>query len=216
MRESVKIIQQCLAKMKPGPIKVQDTKITPPSRREMKKSMEALIHHFKLYTEGYHVPAGCHLHGDRERRRANSRVYLVADGSNRPYRCKIRPTGFCASAGDGRDGAAAHARRRRGDHRLDRPGVRRDRQVGGADVRTFFGREYRSRYAGSSFRMKGPASSRRISASMQTARHRSPRRLRNIPPGKQASAVMPLLYIAQKQMGRHTGSAWLPTRSRWT
>ena len=58
MRESVKIIQQCLAKMKPGPVKVQDRKFTPPPRAEMKRSMEALIHHFKLYTEGYHVPAG--------------------------------------------------------------------------------------------------------------------------------------------------------------
>ena len=58
MRESVKIIKQCLAKMKPGPVKVQDRKFTPPPRAEMKRSMEALIHHFKLFTEGFHVPAG--------------------------------------------------------------------------------------------------------------------------------------------------------------
>ena len=62
MRESVKIIKQCLAKMKPGPVKVQDRKFTPPSRAEMKRSMEALIHHFKLYTEGYPRAGRRHLH----------------------------------------------------------------------------------------------------------------------------------------------------------
>jgi NADH-quinone oxidoreductase subunit D len=93
MRESVKIIQQCLAKMKPGPVKVQDRKFTPPKREEMKRSMEALIHHFKLYTEGYHVPAGS-TYSVVESPKGEFGVYLVADGSNRPYRCKIRPTGF--------------------------------------------------------------------------------------------------------------------------
>ena len=93
MRESVKIIQQCLAKMKPGPIKTQDHKITPPTRAEMKRSMEALIHHFKLFTEGYHVPAGA-TYTATESPKGEFAVYLVADGTNRPYRCKIRPTGF--------------------------------------------------------------------------------------------------------------------------
>jgi len=93
MRESVKIIQQCLAKMKPGPIKVQDRKFTPPSRGEMKRSMEALIHHFKLYTEGYHVPAGS-TYTAVETPKGEFGVYLVADGTNKPYRCKIRSTGF--------------------------------------------------------------------------------------------------------------------------
>ncbi len=93
MRESVSIIKQCLAKMKPGPIKVQDHKITPPKRSEMKHSMEALIHHFKLYTEGYHVPAGA-TYTAVEAPKGEFGVYLVADGSNRPYRCKIRATGF--------------------------------------------------------------------------------------------------------------------------
>ena len=93
MRESVKIIQQCLARMKPGPIKVQDRKFSPPTRAEMKKSMEALIHHFKLFTEGYHVPAGA-TYTTVESPKGEFGVYLVADGSNRPYRCKIRPTGF--------------------------------------------------------------------------------------------------------------------------
>ena len=93
MRESVKIIKQCLAKMRPGPIKLADHKITPPSRRDMKRSMEALIHHFKLYTEGYHVPPGA-TYTATESPKGEFGVYLVADGSNRPYRCKIRPTGF--------------------------------------------------------------------------------------------------------------------------
>ena len=93
MRESVKIVKQCLAKMKPGPIKVQDRKITPPTREEMKHSMEALIHHFKLYTEGYHVPAGT-TYTAVEAPKGEFAVYLQSDGTNRPYRCKIRATGF--------------------------------------------------------------------------------------------------------------------------
>ena len=93
MRESVKIVKQCLAKMKPGPIKVQDRKFTPPTRAEMKHSMEALIHHFKLYTEGYHVPAGA-TYTAVEAPKGEFAVYLISDGTNRPYRCKIRATGF--------------------------------------------------------------------------------------------------------------------------
>jgi NADH-quinone oxidoreductase subunit D len=93
MRESVKIVKQCLAKMQPGPVKVPDNKITPPRRTEMKRSMEALIHHFKLYTEGYHVPPGA-TYTATESPKGEFGVYLVADGTNRPYRCKIRPTGF--------------------------------------------------------------------------------------------------------------------------
>ncbi|MDE8343348.1 MAG: NADH-quinone oxidoreductase subunit D [Acidocella sp.] len=93
MRESVKIVKQGLAKIKPGPVKVQDPKFTPPKRAEMKHSMEALIHHFKLYTEGYHVPAGA-TYTVVEAPKGEFGVYLVADGTNRPYRCKIRSTGF--------------------------------------------------------------------------------------------------------------------------
>jgi len=93
IRESVKIIKQCLAKMKPGPIKIEDRKFSPPKRDEMKRSMEALIHHFKLYTEGYHVPAGS-TYSVVETPKGEFGVYLVADGTNKPYRCKIRPTGF--------------------------------------------------------------------------------------------------------------------------
>jgi NADH-quinone oxidoreductase subunit D len=93
MRESVKIIQQCIAKMKPGPVRIQDNKFTPPKRAEMKRSMEALIHHFKLFTEGFHVPAGA-TYTTVEAPKGEFGVYLIADGTNRPYRCKIRPTGF--------------------------------------------------------------------------------------------------------------------------
>ena len=94
MRESVKIIKQCLEKLKiPGPVKVEDRKFSPPRRSEMKRSMEALIHHFKLYTEGYHVPAGS-TYTVVETPKGEFGVYLVADGTNKPYRCKIRPTGF--------------------------------------------------------------------------------------------------------------------------
>jgi NADH-quinone oxidoreductase subunit D len=93
MRESVKIIQQCIAKMKPGTVRIQDNKFTPPKRAEMKRSMEALIHHFKLFTEGFHVPAGA-TYTTVEAPKGEFGVYLIADGTNRPYRCKIRATGF--------------------------------------------------------------------------------------------------------------------------
>jgi len=93
MRQSLRIIKQCLAEMPTGPIKVQDFKISPPPRAEMKRSMEALIHHFKLYTEGYHVPAG-ETYTAVEAPKGEFGVYLVADGTNKPYRCKIRAPGF--------------------------------------------------------------------------------------------------------------------------
>jgi NADH-quinone oxidoreductase subunit D len=93
MRQSVGIIRQCLEKMPSGPVKTDNRKISPPSRGEMKRSMEALIHHFKLYTEGYHVPAG-ETYTAVEAPKGEFGVYLVADGTNRPYRCKIRSPGF--------------------------------------------------------------------------------------------------------------------------
>jgi NADH-quinone oxidoreductase subunit D len=93
MRQSVRIIRQCLEKMPSGPVKTDNRKISPPSRGEMKRSMEALIHHFKLYTEGYHVPAG-DTYTAVEAPKGEFGVYLVADGTNRPYRCKIRSPGF--------------------------------------------------------------------------------------------------------------------------
>jgi NADH-quinone oxidoreductase subunit D len=93
MRESVKIIHQCLDKMPVGPVRSPDGKVSPPTRGEMKRSMEALIHHFKLYTEGYHVPAG-ETYTAVEAPKGEFAVYLVSDGTNKPYRCKIRAPGF--------------------------------------------------------------------------------------------------------------------------
>ena len=93
VRQSAKIMKQCLAEMPGGPVCSQDRKVTPPGRAEMKQSMEALIHHFKLYTEGFHVPAG-EVYVATESPKGEFGVYLVSDGSNKPYRCKIRPTAF--------------------------------------------------------------------------------------------------------------------------
>ncbi|MGB0671108.1 MAG: NADH-quinone oxidoreductase subunit D [Rhodospirillales bacterium] len=93
LRESIKIIKQCLEKMPKGPVRVENHKVSPPKRGEMKSSMEALIHHFKLFTEGFHVPAG-ETYSVVEAPKGEFGVYLVSDGSNRPYRCKIRAPGF--------------------------------------------------------------------------------------------------------------------------
>ena len=93
MRQSIRIIEQCLNMMPDGPVKADDHKITPPSRTEMKDSMEALIHHFKLYTEGYHVPAG-ETYAAVEAPKGEFGVMMVSDGSHRPYRCKFRAPGF--------------------------------------------------------------------------------------------------------------------------
>ena len=89
----MRIIKQVLAQMPAGSVKVDDRKVAPPPRAEMKRSMEALIHHFKLYTEGYHVPAG-ETYTAVEAPKGEFAVYLVADDTNRPYRCKIRAPGF--------------------------------------------------------------------------------------------------------------------------
>jgi NADH-quinone oxidoreductase subunit D len=97
MREAVKIMKQCVEKLSradgQGPVTSQDGKIVPPRRGEMKRSMEALIHHFKLYTEGYKVPAG-EVYAAVEAPKGEFGVYLVSDGSNKPYRCRIRAPGF--------------------------------------------------------------------------------------------------------------------------
>ncbi len=93
MRQSIRIIKQCLEKMPTGPVRVNDRKIMSPPRAEMKSSMEALIHHFKLYTEGYKVPAG-EVYAAVEAPKGEFGVYIVADGTNRPYRCRIRAPGF--------------------------------------------------------------------------------------------------------------------------
>jgi NADH-quinone oxidoreductase subunit D len=97
MRQSVRIMRQCIAKLRAadgqGPVAVTDNKIFPPRRAEMKRSMEALIHHFKLYTEGFRVPAG-EIYAAVEAPKGEFGVYLVSDGTNKPYKCKIRAPGF--------------------------------------------------------------------------------------------------------------------------
>lgn len=92
-RQSLNIISQCLQKMPPGQYKVDDHKIASPPRAAMKESMESLIHHFKLFSEGYSVPPG-ETYSAIEAPKGEMGVYLVSDGSNRPYRCKIRAPGF--------------------------------------------------------------------------------------------------------------------------
>ncbi len=97
MRQSVRIMLQCVERLSSesgkGPVSNTDNKVVPPKRGEMKRSMEALIHHFKLYTEGYHVPEG-EVYAAVEAPKGEFGVYLVSDGSNKPYRCKIRAPGF--------------------------------------------------------------------------------------------------------------------------
>ena len=93
VRQSARIMRQCLNEMPEGPIASLDRKVAPPKRGEMKRSMEALIHHFKLYTEGFHVPAG-EIYAATEAPKGEFGVYLVSDGSNKPYRCYIRAPGF--------------------------------------------------------------------------------------------------------------------------
>lgn len=95
MFESIKIMKQAIEKLETcdGPVRMNDYKISPPPRAEMKSSMEAMIHHFKLYTEGYHVPEG-ETYTAVEAPKGEFGVYLVSDGTNKPYRCRIRAPGF--------------------------------------------------------------------------------------------------------------------------
>ena len=97
MRQSVRIMRQCLEKLNSaegrGPVSSIDGKVVPPKRGEMKRSMEALIHHFKLYTEGFKVPEG-EVYAAVEAPKGEFGVYLVADGTNKPYRCRLRAPGF--------------------------------------------------------------------------------------------------------------------------
>ncbi|MBO6635967.1 NADH-quinone oxidoreductase subunit D [Parvibaculum sp.] len=93
MRQSLRIMKQCIEMMPGGPVHSDEGKVVPPTRAEMKRSMEALIHHFKLYTEGYHVPAG-EVYAAVEAPKGEFGVYLVSDGGNKPYKCKIRAPGY--------------------------------------------------------------------------------------------------------------------------
>ena len=97
MRQSIRIMKQCLEKLRlPGgqdPVAIKDNKIVPALRAEMKRSMEATIHHFKLYSEGHRVPAG-EVYVAVEAPKGEFGVYLISDGTNRPYKCKIRAPSF--------------------------------------------------------------------------------------------------------------------------
>jgi NADH-quinone oxidoreductase subunit D len=96
MRQSVHLMKQCIERLNaegPGPVVTSNNKVAPPRRDQMKRSMEALIHHFKLYTEGFHVPEG-EVYACVEAPKGEFGVYLVADGTNKPYRCKLRAPGF--------------------------------------------------------------------------------------------------------------------------
>ncbi len=93
MRESINIINQCLVKLPKGPVKTNDAKVTPPPKKELKNSMEALIHHFKLFTEGYRVDRD-EIYTSVEAPKGEFGVYLISDGTNKPYKCKIKAPGF--------------------------------------------------------------------------------------------------------------------------
>ena len=93
MRESVSIINQCLNKIPKGPIKTDNSKLVPPSKLQMKQSMEGLIHHFKYFSEGFNVPQG-EIYTAVEAPKGEFGVFLVSNGSSKPYRCKIRAPGF--------------------------------------------------------------------------------------------------------------------------
>ena len=93
MRQSVEIIKNCIDKMPSGPVKTIDGKITPPPKEDLKRSMEALIHHFKLFSEGFRVPEG-EIYAAVEAPKGEFGVYLISDGSHKPYKCKIRAPGF--------------------------------------------------------------------------------------------------------------------------
>ncbi|MDD9361823.1 MAG: NADH-quinone oxidoreductase subunit D, partial [Anaplasma sp.] len=93
IRESLYILEQCLRDIPSGPVKTDDRKIAPPKREELKYSMEALIHHFKLFSEGYRVPEG-EAYAAVEAPKGEFGVYIVSDGTNKPYRCRIRSPGF--------------------------------------------------------------------------------------------------------------------------
>jgi NADH-quinone oxidoreductase subunit D len=95
MRQSTRIMKQAAERLlkTPGPIRVDDNKVSPPARGEMKRSMEALIHHFKLFTEGFRTPPG-EVYACIEAPKGEFGVYLVSDGTNKPYRLKIRPPGY--------------------------------------------------------------------------------------------------------------------------
>ena len=115
----------------PGPVIIDNHKVAPPSREGMKTNMEELIHHFKLFTEGMHVPPG-EAYAAIEHPKGEFGVYIISDGANKPYRVKLRAPGLRPSRGARRDVARSHDRRRRRDHRHARHRVRGDRPMSAA------------------------------------------------------------------------------------
>ena len=130
MRQSARIIQQCVAWLKanPGPVMLDNFKVAPPSREEMKDDMEALIHHFKLFTEGYCVPAG-ETYCAVEAPKGEFGCYLVSDGANKPFRVQLRAPGFAHLSSMDEIVQGPHAGRRGRDDRHLRHRVRRDRPL---------------------------------------------------------------------------------------
>ena len=132
MRQSNRIIQQCVKWLKanPGPVMLRQLQSVAASREEMKDDMEALIHHFKLFTEGYCVPAG-ETYGAVEAPKGEFGCYLMSDGANKPFRLQMPRAGFRASVVDGCDRRGPHAGRRGRDDRHLRRRFRRDRPMSG-------------------------------------------------------------------------------------
>ena len=130
MRQANRIIQQCVdwLRANPGPVITDNHKVAPPSRVEMKSNMEELIHHFKLFTEGFHVPEG-EAYAAVEHPKGEFGIYIVSDGANKPYRLKIRAARLSAPRRARRDGARPHDRRRGRGDRHDGHRVRRDRPM---------------------------------------------------------------------------------------
>ena len=135
MRQSNRIVRQCIEWLRdnPGPVMIDNHKVAPPSRVAMKTNMEELIHHFKLFTEGMHVPAG-ETYAAVEAPKGEFGIYLISDGANKPYRLKIRAPGFRAPRGARRNGARPHDRGRGRHHRHAGHRVRRGRPVNAPSV----------------------------------------------------------------------------------
>ena len=229
MRQSVYIIQQCLERMKPGDVKIVDRKFTAPRRQEMKRSMEALIHHFKLYTEGFHVPAGATYTATES---PQGRVRRVPGGRRQQPALPLQdpPDRLRLPAGGRAHVQAPHAGRRRRRDRLARRRVRGDRPLN--DPVHNQGGEF-DHESNASARLNRPAGAAQavgtaepMGSAMNPAAEQPAEPthfafdgasedeitiiLARYPEAKKASAVIPLLYVVQTQMGRQTGSAWVP------
>ena len=137
MRQANRIIKQCVdwLRANPGPVITDNHKVAPPSRVDMKSGMEDLIHHFKLFTEGFRVPEG-EAYAAVEHPKGEFGIYIVSDGANKPYRLKIRAARLPAPGRARRDGARPHDRRRGRRDRHDGHRVRRDRPMSSCSTTT--------------------------------------------------------------------------------